>query len=245
MGKALDYVAPVVGGVVGNLVAPGVGGAYGAALGSGAANYSKNHNIGSALLSAGGTFAGSQIAGNLLGDKLGSVGSTLSPKNAIGPYGFDAGLGATANNVVGSLANAPLSTALGGFAGNSLASGLVPETMDDATGEMAAPGFSPSQEKPEETPFTINALGSLSPEQQSSNIASEGVYGGGAGPQESSYFLNLLNRRLVDDSGRVDDNLSEISPVENTYLGQLGLGGYDNPSNLLEAINKWRTQQAA
>lgn len=79
----------------------------------------------------------------------------------------------------------------------------------------------------------------LSPDQTLSGIATKGVYGGGNGPEEQKYFLNLINNRLVDQTGHVANDMSGINPIENSYLSQLGLGGYQNPNDLLRGISNY------
>ncbi len=91
-----------------------------------------------------------------------------------------------------------------------------------------------------EAPPSLSGLGQLTPAQRTSNIATKGVYGEGADTPEQKYFLNQINRRLVDESGNVDAGMDDISAIEQSYLQKLGLGGYGNTSNLLEAISKWK-----
>jgi hypothetical protein len=222
-----DVVYPVIGSVA--------YGAPGAAFASGLNNYIQGGDLKSSIINAGATYAGSQIGGSYLGDKLGTVGSTLS--NVLGPE-----LGSTAGNAIGStLANTTLGSIAGAKVGSDIASSYAPakNASRDNTA-LAAPVFKPSQQAEKETPFSIQGLGSLTANQQSSNIANQGVYGRGNGPEENSYFLNLLNRRLVDETGKVDSDLSEINPIETSYLKQLGIGGYSNPTSLLQAIQGWR-----
>lgn len=78
----------------------------------------------------------------------------------------------------------------------------------------------------------------LSPDQTLSGIATKGVYGGGNGPEEQKYFLNLVNNRLVDPQGNVGD-MNQLNPIENSYLSQLGLGGYGNSTDLLKGISNY------
>lgn len=243
MSKTLrSFAIPVLGGLVGSavlgpagfgLASAATGGAAGAALGSGANTYSQTHNIGQALLSGGGSFVGSQVAGNVLGDKLGTVGGTLNS-------GLGSGLGGTAANFIGpTLANTTLSSILGGNIGSSVASGLVPDKAKNPMGESAAPApFKPSQADAQQLPASLAGLSTLTPAQQASNVATGGVYGGGQGPQENSYFLNLINRQMFDDSGNVK-GLDNINPIENSYLKQLGISGYGNSTDLLKQIQGW------
>jgi hypothetical protein len=197
-------------------------------------SYSQNHNLGGALLSAGGSFVGSNLAGNILGDKLGTIGSGF---NSV--LGND--LGSTAANAIGpTLANTTISSVLGGNVGSTLASSLAGTAKNASpSGEGATPAFKPTQQSEMALPFSLQGLGGLTTQQQGSNIATKGVYGGGEGPDENSYFLNLINRRLVDPQGNVGD-MKNVSPIENSYLAQLGLGGSSNAKNLLQAISNWK-----
>lgn len=255
MSKALKKtILPIALGIAGNLIAPGIGsilgstlssgtlGAIGAATAAGGYNYSQNHNLGSALLAGGGSYIGSNLGSNLLGNTGGTVGSALNS-------GLGDELGQSVGSVIGaSNVGANLGSTLGSFAGSSvgsdLASSLVPQTSGNVVGEGAMAPFRATRETEAQTPFSLQGLGSLDPNQLSSNIATGGVYGGGQGPDEQNYFLNMINRRLVDDSGNVDQNLNDVNPIENSYLSQLGLGGYGDANSLLEAISKKKKKAA-
>lgn len=185
---------------------------------------------------------GNGVGGGFGGSFNGTVGNALnaiagpdlasSIGSIIGPSNFGANLGST----------------LGSFAGSSigsdLASSLVPQTTGNVVGEGAMTAFKPKREEAKQTPFSLQGLGSLDPNQLSSNIATGGVYGGGQGPDEQDFFLNMINRRLVDDAGNVDQNLNDVSAIENSFLAQIGLGGINNAQDLLEAIYKMKAQTA-
>lgn len=121
---------------------------------------------------------------------------------------------------------------IGGAVGYQLAGG------DKKAAAGPAP-FAPSRQAQKELPSSLQGFGSLSPDQQASNIATQGTFGTGLGPQEQDYFLNLVNRQLVDETGGVQD-LNTLNPIQNSYLSNLGLGGQSNSRNLLEAISKWK-----
>jgi hypothetical protein len=209
---------------------------YAAAAASGANTYSQTHNVGQSLASAGGSYVGSNIGGSVLGGTGGTVGNALNTTlgstaaNAIGPT-----LG---SNIVGQNLGALAGNAIGSNIGGTLASSLTSPKNTASQGTQPTP-FAPKQQAAQSLPLSLQSLGGLTDQQQSSNIATGGVYGGGEGPQENSYFLNLINRRLVDDSGKVGDT-SGLSPIENSYLAQLGLGGMSNSKNLLQAISNWK-----
>lgn len=231
--KVLGFALPIVGGLL--------GGPLGAAAASGAYGYSQNHNIGSALLSAGGSYLGARIGGAYAGNAgnvgpAGTVGSALNSAfgsgpastigSIIGPSNFGADLGST----LGSMAGSQL--------GANVASSLVPQKTANASGTMAA--FTPKRESEEQPSPSIMGAGGFNPEQYTSGIATQGVYGGGASPQDTDYFLNQINRRLITDQGQVDENLNDVNAIENSYLSQLGLGGMGNARDLLEAISRYR-----
>lgn len=179
----------------------------------GAINYAKTGDLGSALKAGAFTGAGSYAGNSLLGS--------------------------------GSIPGLNLGSAIGGFAGNSLASSLAGSPKQNVSpsnntnSSMLAAPFHPTQQGAQDLPASLHALGGLTSDQQASNVATQGVYGGGNGPQENSYFLNLMNRQLVDSSGKVGD-MSGVSPIENSYLQKLGLGGAKNSTGLLQAISNWK-----
>jgi len=85
-------------------------------------------------------------------------------------------------------------------------------------------------------PSSLSHLQGLSGLQQSTNIATEGLYGGGVGQEEQEYFANLLNRRLMDESGQLA-SYGEVRPVEEQFLRQrVGLRFDPNTKSILEAL---------
>lgn len=253
--KVKKYALPAIGAVLGSTILPGIGygisalggAAIGSGVGSGISTYSSTKNIGDALKSAGlsaaGTYAGGSIGEKLFGatGSVGNLGSVGNPGNVIsevGPYGYN--LGATAANQAGAgLANASIGSVLGGAYGSEMANNTFGGgTEDTSIGYRGPTPFSPKQADAAELPASLSALGSLTDTQKSSNLANQGVYGSGIGPDEQKYFMNLLNRRLVDKGGNTSD-LNTINPIERSYLSKLGLSGYANTNSLLEAMSKW------
>lgn len=253
----------LLGGIGGGLGAAG-GAALGAGLGSAGVNYSQTHNFGDALksgaLSAGGTYLGGQAIGAIAPD-VGTVGSTLGLSDASSsglPGVWDAStaragsssiadsLGGAAGSAYNSALNAPIlgaggtgaSSVLGSYTGNQLASQYAPPGQPSNRGNYP---FAPQAVGIGSAPGSLNSMASLTPQQQASSLATQGVYGGGNGPQEQGYFGNLIQNQLYPSAGHQQD-LSTLSPVENDYLGKLGFGGYGNSgssSNLLEQLSKW------
>lgn len=210
-------------------VIPGVGTAIGAAVGSGLSSGIRTGDPLAGIGSAAGSYFGSSIGGSLLGDTFGgTVGSTLG----------DAGLGSIASALPGALTEGSLGSVIGGSLGSSLGeSALGSGPSVDAAGPKAPTPFSASREGELSLPGSLSSFSGLSPIQLGTNLATRGVYGGGEGPEESNYFLNMINRRLVDDSGAVDEGFGDIAPIESSYLDTLGFGGKKNPKDLLEALS--------
>lgn len=243
--------APILGTLALGPAGLGVSSALGgAAIGSGVGTLAGGGSIQDALLSGGLTYAGGQIGGKLLPE---SIGSAISPSNVAGPYSLPgvSSLGSSAANVLGSsFANTSIGSALGSYAGNNIADSMIGQQTDFGPTTGLAPEspqpdqFSPKQDAQLSLPGSLTNFSSMDPNQVSSNLATQGVYGGGLGPEEDAYFRNLINRRLVDESGKVDPDLSEINPIEMSYLSQRGLGG-SNPTSILEALSKYGSQATA
>lgn len=220
-------------------VNPVLGAAY-----EGDKNWSQTGNIGSAATAAGTSYVAGQL-GSALGDYAGNalnlgtigsnLGSTANVENSISSTLGNAGIGMdTANSIGGNIANKTIGSLGGQAAGNAYAQNLsapTPAAQGPAT-------FTPTRADELAEPTSLSAFGNQTGDQLASNIATQGVYGSGEGPQEQSYFNNLINRRLVDQSGNVGD-ISSVTPIEQSYLSKLGLGGYSNSKDLLEAMSKW------
>lgn len=236
--KIKRAILPTVGAILGSAILPGVG----TALGSGLGSLASGADLKGALLSAGGAYAGSAIGGNLFGaggsvGNLGTVGSLLSGASNVGPQ-FISGIGTNLGAILG---NAQIGSVLGGFAGSQYAENAMKDSEAKPQQLPAAAGpdpFKPKQEAEKALPSSLSGFASLTPEQRTSALATQGVYGGGIGPQEQEYFLNQMNRKLVDPMGSTSD-ISGLAPIERSYLERLGLGGYGNTSSLLEAMSKW------
>lgn len=211
----------------------------GAALGSGVSSYTSNHDLGSALAAGAGSYLGSSIGGSI-GDSLGlgSVGDFSSAAGLGNAFGLEGTIGS-------SLANTGIGSILGGAYGSgNFSSDSTPKPqISGIAGAQGPTPFQPSQESAQDRPLSLAGLGGLDPQQQATNLATQGTYGGGLGPQEQSYFLNMENRKLVDQSGQTQAQ-NTLSPIEQSYLQKLGFGGYGDSNSLLEAISKWRTNQA-
>lgn len=221
--------APLVGFGLGSLVGfPELG----AAVGSGANTIAKGGSLGQGLLSGGLSAVGSNIGASLF-PGAGNVTDALEK-------GLGSDFGSTAANIIGgNAANTSLGSILGGYAGGNVASALSPTKTQNPTGQAPSAAFQPSQQAQASLPTSLQSLGGLTPMQQATNVATGGVFGGGQGPDEQSFFANLVNRQLVDPSGKVSD-INTLNPIENSYLKQLGLGGYGNSTDLLQAISKFK-----
>lgn len=234
MGHFLDAAVPILGAIAGSAV-PGLGTALGAALGGGLAsgglNYSHTHNIGSALKSGALSGAGSFVGGNI-GDALGAelgVGSTTIGQGLNTAFGSDVG------SVLGDLGGTTLGRAAGSVLGGNILGSFAPQGQGSRAGSYP---YVPTQAAAAALPKSINSMSSLTPQQQASGLATQGLYGGGIGPEEQSYYGNLLNRQLVDNGGNVSP-LSSLSPIEQSFNSKLGFGGETDSNSLLQALSKW------
>lgn len=230
---------------------------------AGVKEYGASGNLGRAGLSAAGTYlgqkVGSAIASNVLPNN-GTIGDFFgqTSKNAIGPsYNSLAGtvgggnfggyignaikgVGATdlGSALLNRSFNGSLGSIIGSNVGSNFATSLVPSKTKNPVGDAGMP-FIPTKADQKEMPASLASLSTLNPMQQASNLASTGVYGGGQGPQERDYFLNLVNRQMFDDAGNLR-GLDTLNPIENSYLKQLGISGYGNSTDLLRQIQGWR-----
>lgn len=240
--KFLQNSLPTIGAIIGTSILPGIGTGVGAGLGETGKDLAEGQGLGASLKQGGlagvGAYAGNALGdtlGGTLGRTVGDIGVSNLPTGALGSYALNALPSSIANSSIGSI--------IGGSAGMNLASNAMePKRSSQETSPLSSTNvtpFTPSQQDEQQTPASLTSLGSLTDAQKSSTLASQGVYGGGNGPEEQSYFTNLLNRRLVDSGGNTSD-LSGVSPIEQSYLQKLGISGYGNSKDLLEAISKWK-----
>lgn len=245
-----DVVAPV-------LMTAALGPAGGAAY-QGLNTYGETGKVAPSVGAAAGSYIGNKIGGNVFGD-MGTVGGTLgSGANAIGGAGASNSLGDFFAGGIGefgtNLLQTPISQIAGNVIGSSLGSSLMGgganmgagnamqgQSSMDTGGLPTTTPFTPTRAADEELSPTLQGqgFGALDPMQQASNLATQGVYGGGVGPEEQGYFTRLINRQLVEPTGNIR-GLENLNPIENSYLSQLGLGGASNSNNLLEMLSKWK-----
>lgn len=231
----------------GNIIASAIAAATGnpefIPLINGTSTYAKTGNVGAGLLSAGGSYLGGQLGSTFGG--AGTIGQSLGgAANAIGlgdtlTNGLASVIGNGGGQYASNLLNSNLGSALGSYAGNSLG-GSLGESLKAPADPTGFQAYKPKQQGEGELPSSLQGFGGLDPMQQETNIANKGVYGGGLGEDENKYFLNLVNRQLVDKSGGVQGQGS-LSPITSSYLQQLGLGGYGNSNDLLQAISNWHS----
>lgn len=243
-----DFLAPAAGGLLGSIL-PGIGTAWGAALGSGLGSGLntgiKTGNPLSGALSALGSGAGSYFGGQLLGPELAGLGSSanaISGGTTPGFLGQTIGnsLGDFAGNSIGSqtlgnLAGAGIGSSIGSSGGEMLGGMLNPPDQ----GKQMSFGYSPSQQPSAGLPQSLSQFAGLNPNQQASNIATKGVYGGGNSPDETNYFMNLMNHSLFNN-GQLANDTSGINPVQMNYLNQLGVSG-SSPTDLAKGISSYGT----
>ncbi len=78
-------------------------------------------------------------------------------------------------------------------------------------------------------------FGSLDPMQQRSYLATQGSQGGGIGDEDKSYYMNLLQRNLIDEGGQLGNMNEALLPVERNYLSRMGLPT-DNTLDFFQAL---------
>lgn len=187
----------------------------------------------SGLSSGGGSTAGSSAGSGLTGalqtPMSNVISSGLGGGDTASSIGSTFGGSANVGNAIGTFG--------GGALGNSAVSPLIAHLTQPSTDQPPTPP--PGYASDMALPGDLSGLGGLSPLQQSTNIATQGVYGGGVGGQDDQYFLNLINHQLVNGPGNYNP-MSGLSPINNSFLSQLGLGGYGNSQDLLSAMNSWQ-----
>lgn len=257
MGKSVwDFIAPIAGAALGSII-PGVGTAIGGALGSGLETGVKTGSPIAGLLAGGGSYLGGNLLGGAAGPAANSIGGSLASGagaqtlaaggggllgglssetvggtlgKALGDSALGDSLGSLGNASLGSIAGSSLGSSIGGSIGSS----IEPNSIISNNPEP----WKASQQGQLGLPQSLSAFGGLNPNQQASNIATQGVYGGGNGPEENKYFMNLINRQLVDSSGNVG-NSSSLSPIDTSYLSQLGITG-NNSQDYLKGIENYK-----
>ncbi len=232
IGDAFDTVAGAIESVpvVGPFIVPAILTATGnpelAAMYQGTRTGMKTGDPLAGLLSAGGSYAGNVIGSDIGGEVFGNTG--LGNFTAPAQNAFEDAAGMGFGQTIGS--------GIGSYAGNEMADSAsqMLGLGTTNTANAGTPAFSPTRANVGDLPSSLSGLSGLSSRQQGTNIASQGVYGGGEGGGENQYFLNLINNRLMDNP-----DMSELAPVENSYLAQLGLGGNTNVNDLLKGIQNY------
>ncbi len=102
--------------------------------------------------------------------------------------------------------------------------------------------FTPKQPAAATQPFGLfnsspggQQFSTLDPMQQRSYLATQGSQGGGIGDESKNYYLNLLQRNLIDEHGQQQNINSALLPVERNYLSTLGLPT-GSTGDLLQAL---------
>lgn len=143
-----------------------------------------------------------------------------------------ANLGATVNSLMGNL----------GFGGAPASSApSAPAMPASDLGNVDQP-FIPKQGAEPTKPFDLfnrsvggQQFSTLDPTQQRSYLATQGSQGGGLGDEDKNYYLGLLKRNLIDESGTMQNMNSALLPVERNYLSHLGLPT-DNTTDFFQAL---------
>lgn len=121
---------------------------------------------------------------------------------------------------------APLQNAIFGGGGEQQSNAAAPSSD---LGGIDQP-FTPKRGDEPTKPYDLfssspggQAFGTMDPMQQRSYLATEGTYGGGLSDENKQYYLSLLKRNLIDESGTLQDMNNYLMPVERNYLSRLGL----------------------
>jgi hypothetical protein len=147
---------------------------------------------------------------------------------------------ATSGTIPGQIA-APLLSPLTGQGGQMqpMQSGQSMPSSD--LGAVDQP-FTPKRGEDPTKPFDLfsrdvggQSFGSLDPTQQRSYLATQGTMGGGIGDEDKNYYLGLLKRNLIDESGQMGNMNSALLPIERNYLSRLGLPT-DNTAEFFQAL---------
>lgn len=147
------------------------------------------------------------------------------------------------NNPIGALVNTfNTGTAVGKFFNSQQApTASTPEMPTPSLGAVEQP-FTPTRGDEPTKPFDLfsrdvggQAFNTLDPMQQRSYLATQGSQGGGIGDEEKNYYLGLLKRNLIDESGQMQNMNTALLPVERNYLSRLGLPT-DNTTDFFRAL---------
>ncbi len=141
------------------------------------------------------------------------------------------------------------SLGMGGSSSSSGMSGTAGATSQPTT--MPAPDlgavtqpFTPKRPDAAVQPFDLfsssvggQQFSTLDPTQQRSYLATQGTSGGGLGGDAKDYYMNLLQRNLIDENGQQQNINSALLPVERNYLSSLGLPT-GNTQDFFQALQK-------
>lgn len=141
---------------------------------------------------------------------------------------------AVVSAVVSSFASKAVGSLFGGKPEKTGGGGQAPAA---AATEAAKQPYSPKRPGEMEKPTGLFGGAQLDPTQARTNLATQGLEGGGLPEDNRNYFLNLLQRDLVSPEGQVG-SFSNVAPVEQAYLKNLGYSFDNNSNSLLEAIQR-------
>lgn len=244
IGKSIwDTVAPIIASIGAVAIGQPELIPIAAGIGSGVTTGVETGSPVSGLLSGIGSGLGSYAGGQLLGPELGGIGGSANAISGgatpgflgqdLGGFAGNALAGQTLGGIAGSTVGGSIGSDLGTMAGGML-------NPMNSGGGSGPPGFSPTMSPQMGLPQSLSQFGNLNPNQQASNIATKGVYGGGNGPDETNYFLNLMNRQQFDQNGNLGSSVNS-SPIDQSYLSQLGISGYNDPTSLVKGISQYGT----
>lgn len=167
---------------------------------------------------------------------VGSGHENINPDTGMPEFGFFSKIGSFLPALVGGVGGFFAGGPQGALAGASLGSSLLggsKKSSAPAPNIGPAP-FTPTRPGASSRPSSLGDLSGLDSTQERSALATRGTQGGGLGQDEQSYYLNLLQRNIIDESGNVGSTESFL-PVERQYLNQAGYAS-DNGMNFLKSV---------
>lgn len=209
----IRIAAPVIGGTFGPL-----GAAAGAAYGNYITGSSPSDSLQAGALAGVGNYVGGQLTDGFVGSDLSSLGSVgNSVATGIADYGGSIGGQLLASNT-GAIIGSVAPSFLGASGAQQQPTELYSYTDPASQALQKELSFKPVRPSEQDTPDFLSGLTNL---QKRSNIAAQGVFGGGVEQDTQKYYDNLLQRNLISDTGRVED-INGLLPVETQYLQKRG-----------------------
>lgn len=98
----------------------------------------------------------------------------------------------------------------------------VQQVQEQTVKPAQAEEFIPTRPQALGLPSSLAEIGSYTPEQQRSALATKGL-NQGLGEDENAYYKNLVQRSLIGDKNQVTGDVNSLLPVEQQYFGRQGI----------------------